>query len=79
MQNFMHSTFLGKRSIVLLYQRLKKIHVVAPVEVFKELFISLSLFFGCACCMWRFLGQGSNLSHSSSQSHSSDNSGCLTC
>ena len=30
-------------------------------------------FFGLTCGMWKFLGQGSNPSHSSDLSHSSDN------
>ena len=36
-------------------------------------------FFGCACDMGKFQGQGSNLHQSSDQNHSSDNSGSLTC
>ena len=35
-------------------------------------------FFGDACGMWKFLGQGSNLSHSSDPNHSSDNTRSLT-
>ena len=37
-----------------------------------------SLFFGCSHGMWRFLGQGSNLGHSSSPDPCSDNARSLT-
>ena len=41
---------------------------------------SFSLFFfGCVHGMWKFLGQGSNPCHSSSQSYCSDSAGSLTC
>ena len=33
---------------------------------------------GCACGMWKFLGQGLNHSHSSDQGHSSDTTSFLT-
>ena len=36
------------------------------------------LSFGHAYSMWKFLDQGSNLSHNHNQSHSSDNAGSLT-
>ena len=35
--------------------------------------------FGCTLSMWKFLGQGLNLRHSSDLSHCSDNWGSLTC
>ena len=38
---------------------------------------NLLYFFGHPCCMWKFLGQGSNPSHSSELSHSSDNTRSL--
>ena len=36
------------------------------------------LFFGCTHSMWKFQGQGLNMSHSSDPSHSSDNTRPLT-
>ena len=36
-------------------------------------------FFGPACNMWKFLGQGSNACHSSDPSHCRDNTRSLTC
>ena len=38
----------------------------------------LLIFFGCTCRMQKFLGQGSNLHHSSDLSRSSDNARSLT-
>ena len=43
------------------------------------LFFYLFIFFGCTCGIWKFLGQGSNLCHSSDQSCCSDNTRSLTC
>ena len=43
------------------------------VSFFKKNFI-----FGCACSMWKFPDQGSNLHHSSDPSHCSDNARSLT-
>ena len=41
-------------------------------------FFFFFLLFGHAGGMWKFPGQGSNLSYSCNQSHSSDNNGSLT-
>lgn len=41
-------------------------------------FPSFFLFFGSTCSLWKFLGQGSNWSHSSDLSHSCYNPGSLT-
>ena len=38
----------------------------------------VAFFLGCTCSMWRFLGQGSNLRHSSDPSCCSGNAGSLT-
>ena len=47
----------------------------------KKKMILHSLFFllNCACCMWNFLGQGSNLCHSSNHKHSGDKDRSWAC
>ena len=47
-----------------------------PVLIILILF---KTFFGQACSMWKLLGQGLNLHHSSSLSHISDNTRSLMC
>ena len=48
------------------------------VYIFLLLLVLFIYFFGCACGVWKFLGQGSNLCHSSNLSHCSDNARSLT-
>ena len=45
----------------------------------KSGFLPFFLFFGCTHGTWKFLGQGSNLCHSSDLSCPSDNAGSSTC
>ena len=48
-------------------------------EALEASFVLFCFFlFGLNCGMWKFLGQGSNLSHSSDPNHSSDNTRSLT-
>ena len=46
---------------------------------FHSIFYFFFFFFGYSCSMCKFLGQGSNPSHSSDLSHCSDNTESLTC
>ena len=54
------------------------VQILCPFLNQVVLFIYLFIYFGCTHGMQKFLGQGSNLLHSSNLSHSSDNAGSLT-
>ena len=44
-----------------------------PIAILLHFALFFFFFFGHTCGMWKFLGQGSNLHHSSDSSHCNDN------
>ena len=58
-----------------------QLHVSLRAHTILPLLLGVFFFFFSQnqACMWRFLGQGSNLRHSADPSHSSDDAGSFTC
>ena len=69
-----HSLFCQKQD-----RQISHYHDSTKGRCYYPLFSKKIFLYGHTCAMWNFLGQGSNLYHSSNPTHSSDNARSLTC